>query len=1849
MLLPKSVMVGYGRHSETERVLVINDSLTNLKWLKIQSDVIRNYDDLSFDGDEMNMHMPQDAEAAAELRYLAAVPHQIISPANNASIIGIFQDSLLGSYRFTREGISFTPREAMNLLMGVNSISRPLFTSKDKMISNFELLSQVLPPMSIKFKNNNFGDDEDSKSSNNIIEIINGVMKRGQIDKSVKKMIHTIFNDFGYSQSADFIDNLQAIVTSYMKSSAFSVGISDLIADSATNVKIAESITNKKQQVKDIIDKVQIGVFDNNSGKSNEVEFETQVNNILNKAREEAGKIGRNSLDKNNRFVIMVNAGSKGSDINIAQMISCLGQQNVDGKRIGYGFEDRTLPHFHKFDDSPEARGFVENSFIQGLNPQELFFHAMGGRVGLIDTAVKSVTWDTPIVLIENNKPLYTKIGEWIDSKLDNKLNIEYVERHKERNLELLNTDNIFIPTTDEDGIVTWGSVTAITRHDPGTKLYEIKTLGGREVTVTESKSLLVWNPDTKKFTEMLTPDIKIGDALPVTETLCDPPIIINKYKDNILDYKFALEIMNSDLKNNTDFLLNYAIFGPTNFIKGIIDNWYIEENTYITNDKTMTNILSMLFSRIGISTNIVKNGIIINKNIITYNNCVLDKIVSINEIGVENNPKMYDLTIPSTLNFGLANGLQVRDTSSTGYIQRRLIKGMEDLKVEYDMTVRNNMNKIIQFQYGDDSFETTKVEGQSIPITKMTTEEIYAHYYIADDIDVVYTTETQKRVKKQQQQLKDIAFKVTQNMIRLRDEIIEKVFNFENETKINIPVNFKRIIENTQNQMNIQPKSFVDITPLEAFQTIEKCKQRLKNIKAVQMNQLFEATYDYYMNPKDLLIYNNYNKKSLDILCENIVMSYKKAIATPGEMVGMIAAQSIGEPTTQLTLNSVTYETLIPVRDSNGNMANLQIGDFVNEYINKCIGKKEYYESKDTTYAELDKDSQYYEILAPDENGEMMWCRIEAVTKHPVINEDGTNTMLKITTENEREVIVTKAKSLLKVVDGSLVASAGGDAKIGDYLPVNTMSYEHNNVYEIELKNILSPKEYLFMSEVRKALSYKDESFWWKKHNDIDFQVPYSRSDSFLDMVNKNILHTKKKNGTTQSVHYEYGNVYMKHNSRTASQIPEVMPLDYNFGYLVGAYCAEGCVTKTQISIANLDSDYLQPIIEFCEKYNITYKVYKQQNKNAEGWTSQDIRIYSKLLTELLVKLCNKISHTKELSDIIVYSNDECKRGYLDAYIGGDGTICKKSNYIVVSSTSKNLLEKTQCILNTYGIYSFIRKRAKQTSNNRGTKVFQQLYNLNVSNYQCNKLANLLNIKVKSKQELVIQKREYKPLYNINRINDKYLPSFNSKTETYELLPRDNTYKNIVFEKIKSIEEVPNTTDYAYDLTVETTRNFITMNGLAENDTFHSAGISSKSNVTRGVPRIEEVLSLSKEPKNPSITVYLKKQHQQDTMKAQQMMHILEHTCLKDVVASVSICFDPDNLNTLIEEDKPLIAQFREFETMFCDDEEESTENKSKWIIRMELDKEEMLDKNITMDDINYTISNSYNDKVECIYSDYNADKLIFRIRFTVDKKQNQSLDQSDEIFTLKNIQDNMLNNIILKGAKGIQKVIMRKVQNTMIKENGNYTAKDIWVLDTVGSNLLDILGMDGIDYTRTYSNNIIEMYSILGIEATRQAIYNELAEVVEFDGTYINYHHMALLADRMCCTKRLVSIFRHGINNDNIGPIAKASFEETPEMFLRAARHAEFDNMKGVSANVMCGQQASFGTNAFQLVLDIPQMAKLGSKTVTTETTSMDSLFNIEDKNDKCSIQNIQIEHNINNLSKLDMGDDNDYDLDI
>jgi DNA-directed RNA polymerase II subunit RPB1 len=803
-----------------------------------------------------------------------------------------------------------------------------------------------------------------------------------------------------------------------------------------------------------------------------------------------------------------------------------LGQQAIDGKRIPYGFDSRTLPHFTKYDDSPDARGFVESSFISGLRPEELFFHAMAGRIGLIDTAVK---------------------------------------------------------------------------------------------------------------------------------------------------------------------------------------------------------------------------------------------------------------------------------TSTTGYIQRRLIKGLEDLKIGYDMSVRNNKERIVQFSYGDDGIDTIKVENQVIPIVAMSLEEIYAHYYVSTQEDKdgvlmsVFTKTAVTRIKKHVKDLEMKTKQYTDMMIKYRDDIVKNVFKMRDNKGVHMPVCFTHIINNVQGMQNITKNSMVDITPIDVYDMIEEKYKELETLHYAPPTELFKAMYYYYLSPKELLVVKRFNKKALTILLDTIVLMYKRAIVAPGEMVGMIAAQSIGEPTTQLTLN-----------------------------------------------------------------------------------------------------------------------------------------------------------------------------------------------------------------------------------------------------------------------------------------------------------------------------------------------------------------------------------------------------------------------------------------------------------------------------------------------------------------------------------TFHSAGVASKSNVTRGVPRIEEILSLSENTKNPSLTIYMKKDEETDKDIVRDKIPSVEITILGEIVEMVEICFDPDDMNTLIAQDKEVMTQYFEFEKMVDEcmsssssapaggeggegselvedlvaaaaasspssvslskasvpaaaavtateaqqqqQQQQAPNEKSKWIIRMTMNKEEMLDRKITMDDVHFALKNMYGSEVTCMYADYNADNLVFRIRLnniiTNSKKKNNnplSLDQSDQIYILKNFQDNMLNNIVLRGVKGLSNVLLRKITDSVVKVDGAYTKKETWVLDTTGTNLLTALALDYIDVTRTISNDIQEIYNVLGIEAARVAIFTELSEVLEFDNTYINYHHLIMLADRMTASANMVSIFRHGINNDDIGPIAKASFEETPEMFLKAARHAELDEMRGVSANVMCGQEGYFGTSCFQVLLDMNKMMKFSGESkynVIDANEEIDAAFEMENPDDACSIHNLSMNATISNIKKENLG---------
>ena len=457
--------------------------------------------------------------------------------------------------------------------------------------------------------------------------------------------------------------------------------------------------------------------------------------------------------------------------------------------------------------------------------------------------------------------------------------------------------------------------------------------------------------------------------------------------------------------------------------------------------------------------------------------------------------------------------------------------------------------------------------------------------------------------------------------------------------------------------------------------------------------------------------------------------------------------------------------------------------------------------------------------------------------------------------------------------------------------------------------------------------------------------------------------------------------------------------------------------------------------------------------------------------------------------------------------------------------------------------------------------------------------------------------------------------------------------------------------------------------------NTFHFAGVASKSNVTRGVPRIEELLSLTENIKKPSITVELNDDDRHDYNNALKIKHYLEYTTIGDITNSVSICY-----NNKILQDESIFKEYNEFMQLLIDSEkqEEKDEKDEKednyWILLLELNKELIFEKNIDIEDIIFAINDmtKYNltkkpkileDKeINTIYSDLNSDEIIFRINIRFydeilngkekNKKlkslfKNKPLDAEDKIHNLKNIQDFILNKIVLKGVKNISNVLIRKSVNNLVLKNNEYIKEDYWVLDTIGTNLKDMLLLDNINVDKTISNNIQEVFNVLGIEAARKCLYNEITEAFS-DTKKINVHHIDLLCDRICATKKMVSVFRHGINKDDIGPIAKASFEETPEMFFKAAVHGELDPLTGVSSNVMCGQKGLFGTNMFQVVYDINTALNSENQYDFSKTTNkleeLEELENNTELTEENICDNIEISNSINNINKNEVIEDND-----
>ncbi|KAJ7833574.1 beta and beta-prime subunits of DNA dependent RNA-polymerase [Mycena leptocephala] len=349
----------------------------------------------NFDGDEMNMHVPQSEEARAELSEIAWVPRQIISPATNKPILGLVQDSLFGVYKFTLRDTFLDWNQVQNILLWVPEwngvVPMPAIIKPKPLWTGKQILGLVIP------RGINVAHSSDGRmgrfnpvSDDWLMMIENGEILFGAVDKkTVSSLIEVVFREKGAEATMRYISGVQKVVGFWLFHSGFSLGVGDLIIDAATMSYVTATVAQGKAHVTSLIHDANHDHLKAGPGKTTRESFEYSVQGVLDYARGYSGSYVQRSWKKDNNMKQMLMAGSAGSSINVTQMTACVGQQSVDGGRIPFGFRHRTLPHYLQDDFSPEARGFVESTYMRGLTPQEFFFHAMAGREDLVNAEVK--------------------------------------------------------------------------------------------------------------------------------------------------------------------------------------------------------------------------------------------------------------------------------------------------------------------------------------------------------------------------------------------------------------------------------------------------------------------------------------------------------------------------------------------------------------------------------------------------------------------------------------------------------------------------------------------------------------------------------------------------------------------------------------------------------------------------------------------------------------------------------------------------------------------------------------------------------------------------------------------------------------------------------------------------------------------------------------------------------------------------------------------------------------------------------------------------------------------------------------------------------------------------------------------------------------------------------------------------------------------------------------------------------------------------------------------------------------------------------------------------------------------
>lgn len=825
-------------------------------------------------------------------------------------------------------------------------------------------------------------------------------------------------------------------------------------------------------------------------------------------------------------------------------------------------------------------------------------------------------------------------------------------------------------------------------------------------------------------------------------------------------------------------------------------------------------------------------------------------------------------------------------------------------------------------------------------------------------------------------------------------------------------------------------------------------------------------------------------NKKQKEEALRRLEDEYTRARIHPGESIGVITAESFGEPSTQMSIHD-NEKIIVKIKNR---IRITKIGEFVNNLmaINGAIKINE--DSEVLPVEELD-------ILVPSINQDerIEWKKIVELSRHK-----SPNKLIKLTTASGREIVATDNHSFVTRLNNMVVPIVGKGLRIGDRIPVMKYLPEH-------CASLLTVSNYVNLP------------------NEDSFRVTRSY--------------------------------------RPTKLIPKELKLDWNFGWFIGAYLAEGNATSGHVSISNLDDNYIKNAKKFLESIKLDYK----ENYHNRGFApSRDLIVNSSLLARLISTTCEIGSFNKHVPEFAYSAKDEFITGLLRAYFDGDGNFHADRNLIRVSSNSKELIDGIALLLSRFKIFSYKVKDKKDQYWLLIPYKYATLFLAHIGSDIDYKLEALEKMSNEAKKFWNNYSRDYTDMISgfgdlfyrtAKKLNypARYVNNFTKRQKIgrtalyryiklFEKLAKEKNVdinnelkvmhrmfnSDVVWDEIVNIEYVDNEYEYVYDLSVPGLETFTTFDGLITHNTlntFHFAGVAELQ-VSLGLPRLIEILDGRENISTPFMEIFLKKPYNQDQDKVKEVAAELKETKLKEISSEFAV-------------------------------------NAIKLLVEVTLDRKAMKNLKITDKYLLDTLSEGLKGISVKQLSNSN---LVFK-----PKEETKELDLK-EIYKLKE----KIKDVYIKGVSGIKQVLP-------VKQTGEF------VILVSGSNLKEVMMIKEVDSTRTTTNNIHEIAKILGIDAVREAIIAEALKVIKDQGIDIDIRHIMFIADLMTTSGNIKGMTRSGITSDKESVLARASFETPIKHIINAALIGEQDYLNSVIENVIMNQPVPLGTGLPKLVSNV------------------------------------------------------------